>query len=361
MLSKPHVLGVDDNPRNLSILRKALGEEFRFTTASSGEEALEAASRNRPDVVLLDVMMPGLTGIETCRRLRARPDLSSTKILVVSAKSMTADRLEGYAAGADDYIAKPFEPAELLAKVRVYVRLKSIEEVDCLKSNLLTLLSHETRTPLTLILSPVSLLLGSGDLSDPQRELLKTVQEGARRLGALLDRVVFLSQLKLRAIPFQIAAADLGVIARDAAERAREQCDAADVRVTVEVYGSVRFRGDVEHMGQAVHALLHNAIRFSAAGGTVRVLVRTSDTHAVLTVSDSGPGIDPDLAPRIFQEFAAADIDHHKGGHGLSLATARLVAEQHGGTLGLEAEAGSEGATFRLELPVAAIPAATKS
>jgi signal transduction histidine kinase len=361
MSSKPRILGVDDNPRNLSILRKALGEEFHFTAASSGEEALEAANRNRPDVVLLDIMMPGLDGLETCRRLRARPDLSSTKILMVSAKGMTADRLEGYTAGADDYVVKPFEPAELLAKVRVYARLKSVEEVDHLKSNLLTLLSHETRTPLTLILSPVSLLLDSGDLSGPHRELLETVQEGARRLGALLDKVTFLSQLRLRAIPFRMAAADLGAIAREAADRARERSDAADVRVTVEVHGSVGIHGDVEHVGHAVDALLDNAIRFSTEGGTVRVTARTSDTHAVLTVSDSGPGIDPDVAPRIFQEFAAPDIDHHKSGHGLSLATARLIVEQHGGTLRLDPGTASNGATFRLELPVAAIPAPAKS
>jgi signal transduction histidine kinase len=279
---------------------------------------------------------------------------------MVSAKSLTADRLEGYAAGADDYVVKPFEPAELLAKVRVYVRLKSVEEVDRLKSNLLTLLSHETRTPLTLILSPVSLLLDSGDLSEPQRELLETVQEGGRRLGDLLDRVTFLSQLRLRAIPFRVAAADLGAIARDAAERAREQSDAADVRVTVEVHGTVGFQGDAEHVRRAVDALLHNAIRFSG-GGVVRVLVRTSDTNAVLTVSDSGPGIDPDLAPRIFQEFAAPDVDHHKSGHGLSLATARLIVEQNGGALRLESEPGSAGATFRIELPVASVLAPAKS
>ncbi len=358
---KPRVLGVDDNPRNLSILRKALGEEFQFTAAASGEEALQAVNRNRPDVVLLDIMMPGMDGYETCRRLRARPDLSSTKILMVSAKGMTADRLEGYAAGADDYVVKPFEPAELLAKIRVYVRLKSVEEVDHLKSNLLTLLSHETRTPLTLILSPVSLLLDSGNLSEPERDLLKTVQEGGRRLGALLDKVTFLSQLRLRAIPFQMAPTDLGSIARDAAERARGQSDAAGVRVTVEVHGAVGIHGDAEHVGQAVDALFHNAIRFSGEGGTVRVLARTSDTQAVLIVSDSGPGIDTDVAPRIFQEFAASDIDHHKNGHGLSLATARLIVEQHGGTLRLDPGTASPGATFRLELPVAPIPASAKS
>ena len=351
MSAKPRVLGVDDNPRNLNILRKALGEGFQFTAAASGEEALEVARRYRPDVVLLDIMMPGLDGYETCRRLRALPELSSAKILLVSAKGMTAERLEGYSAGADDYVVKPFEPAELLAKVRVYARLKSIEEVDHLKSNLLTLLSHETRTPLTLILSPVSLLLDSGDLSARQRELLAMVEEGARRMAALVDKVAFLSQLRQRAIPFQDAVADLGGIARDAAERVRARSVEAGVQVVVEIEGPAPIEGDAGHLGRAVDALLDNAIRFSPNGGIVRVRTVVSQTRAALTVSDSGPGVDPSVLPRLFEEFAIADIDHHKSGHGLSLATACLIVEQHGGTLRFDQEASPNGATFRLELP----------
>jgi two-component system sensor histidine kinase/response regulator len=358
MSSKPRVLGVDDNPRNLSILRKALGDEFQFTAAATGEEALEAAHRNRPDVILLDIMMPGLDGYETCRRLRARPELSSTKILMVSAKGMTSERLEGYSAGANDYIVKPFEPAELLAKVRVYVRLKSVEEVDNLKSNLLTLLSHETRTPLTLILSPLSLLLDSGEISARQRELLRMVEEGARRLGVLLDKVAFLSQLRLKEIPFQTATADLGRIAEEAAERARARSIEAGVIVAVEVECPAPIEVDAEHLGWVVDALLDNAIRFSPGGGMVRVRAGVSESHAVLTVSDSGPGVDPRVFPQLFEEFAVADIDHHKGGHGLSLATARLIVEQHGGALRLGERADPNGATFRLELPFTLAPAA---
>jgi two-component system sensor histidine kinase/response regulator len=353
MSTKPRVLGVDDTPRNLNILRKTLGEEFQFFPAASGEEALEAAHRNPPDIILLDIMMPGLDGYETCRRLRARPELSSVKILMVSARGTTADRLEGYSAGADDYVVKPFEPPELLAKVRVYVRLKSVEEVDHLKSSLLTLLGHETRTPLTLILGPVSLLLDHGNLSERQHELLGMVNEGARRLGVLFDRVAFLSQLRLRAIPFQMAEGDLRAIAEDAAERARARSVEAGVRVTVEAGGSAPVHADVEHLGRAVDALLDNAIRLSPSGGTVQIRAQRSGARVALTVSDSGPGIDPDIMAGIFEGFAVADIDHHKSGHGLSLATARLVVEQHGGTLRLDTEAAPKGGTFRIELPCA--------
>jgi signal transduction histidine kinase len=106
-----------------------------------------------------------------------------------------------------------------------------------------------------------------------------------------------------------------------------------------------------------VDALLDNAIRFSRTGGTVHVRAESSKACSVLTIADSGHGIDPTVLPRLFEEFAIADIDHHQSGHGLSLATARLIVEQHGGTLRLVPPEDSTGATFRLELPSAAVPA----
>ena len=361
MSSKPRVLGVDDNQRNLSILRRTLGGEFQFDTASSGDEALEEAQRLRPDIILLDIMMPGLDGYETCRRLRALPSLSSAKILMVSAKSMTAERLEGYAAGADDFIMKPFEPAELLAKVRVYHRLKSVEEVNLLKSNLLSLLGHETRTPLTMILSPLALLVEGGGLSDRQRELISVVDAGARRLTALVEKVAFLSQLKMGEIPFQSTVVDLGAIARDAAERVRGTAAEADVRLTLEAECPAPVRGDPDHLRWVVEALLDNAIRLSPAGGVVHVSTRRSDSHYLLAVTDSGPGIAEEMFPQLFEEFAVRDVDHHSRGHGLSLATSRLIVEKHGGKITAETGARLGGATFRVDLPTATVPAAASA
>ncbi|HEX7078730.1 MAG TPA: ATP-binding protein, partial [Candidatus Eisenbacteria bacterium] len=251
----------------------------------------------------------------------------------------------------DDYIVKPFDPAELLAKVRVYLRLKSVEEVDRLKSNLLALLSHETRTPLTLILGPTSLLLDSADLPARHRDLVSVVDSGARRLVSLLDRVSFLSQLNMGEIAFRIGPEDLAAIARGAIGRAERSSAEAGVRVTLDGESPALVEGDAAHLGRVLDDLLDNAIRFSPSGGTVRVRIAASESGHRLTVSDSGPGVHPDLLPRLFQEFAVADVDHHTHGHGLGLATARLIAERHAGTLELEPDAASGGATFRLDLP----------
>ena len=121
MQRQSRILLVDDNPTNLAILAEMLGDEYRWEAATSGEEALEIAPDFQPDLILLDVMMPGINGYETCRRIRANPALRNVKIVMVSAKALVSERLEGYDAGADDYLTKPFDEEELLAKVRVYL------------------------------------------------------------------------------------------------------------------------------------------------------------------------------------------------------------------------------------------------
>lgn len=112
------ILVVDDNDTNLLIVTEILGDEFELRTATSGREALEVAAEFCPDVVLLDVMMPGLDGYATCRLLRAQDEGVGTRIVMVSAKAMPSERQTGFDAGADDYLTKPFDDAELLAMIR---------------------------------------------------------------------------------------------------------------------------------------------------------------------------------------------------------------------------------------------------
>jgi two-component system sensor histidine kinase/response regulator len=349
----PLVLGVDDSPRNIAILRRSLGREFDFVSASSGEEALEIVAQQRPDLVLLDIMMDGIDGYETCRRMRAMPRLASTKIIMVSAKAQTSERLEGYDAGADDYVTKPFDPDELLAKVRVYVRLKTLEEVDGLKSELLNLLGHETRTPLTAILGPLPFLLEAGNLTGEQLSLLHMMESGARRLYSLLDKIAFLCQLRAQAVPLELGTRDLAEAARAAAGRAAQPADAAGVEVRVACEGPLTANADATHIGWVLDALLANAIQVSPRGGIVTMSLDGDDRFVCAEIADQGPGVPPDLRAKLFEPFVVGDVHHHKEGHGLSLAIAHRIVDLHGGTLDL-VERDGPGACFRVQLPAAA-------
>ena len=150
MQEQKKILIVDDDLNNIAIMTEILGNKYILKTAVAGEEALEIAPDFLPDVVLLDIMMPGMGGYEVCRLLREHSTLRYTKIIMVSAKAMVHERLNGYEAGADDYVTKPFDEDELLAKVRVYTRLKHVEELNKLRSEFTSTVTHEMRTPLTI-------------------------------------------------------------------------------------------------------------------------------------------------------------------------------------------------------------------
>lgn len=158
------ILIVDDNPINLEVLEERL-EGYHLAMAESGEEALKLVPTFQPDLILLDIMMDGMDGYQVCRELRKNPAYKQIKIIMVSAKALLSERMEGYKVGADDYVTKPFDGHELLAKVKVYLRLKSVEEIDQIKSDLLKLLLHETNTPLNTIIAPAEMLKENENLS----------------------------------------------------------------------------------------------------------------------------------------------------------------------------------------------------
>lgn len=212
MSPKGKILIVDDNSTNIEILEEYLEVDYELAIATSGEEALQKAPAFQPALILLDIMMPGIDGYEVCRRIRAHPQLRQAKIIMVSAKAMLTERLEGYAAGADDYITKPFDEEELLAKVRVYLRLKAAEASDQLKGGLLALLGHKACTPLTGIISPVEMLLENEDMDlENQRALLKLAYNSAKKLQSLFEKALLLSEIKVGKTPLRLESTDLFV------------------------------------------------------------------------------------------------------------------------------------------------------
>jgi signal transduction histidine kinase len=351
MQKKHKILIVDDNATNIAILEEVLAEEYYLRAAKSGDEALEILKSFRPDMVLLDIMMPGIDGYETCRRIRSNPTLDYIKVIMVSAKAMVEERLKGYEAGADDYLTKPFEEEELLAKVRVYLRLKSIEEIDQLKSNLLTLLSHETRTPLNGILQPLEMLVSDQTVDAAMQKMcLDLVARNAEQLHRLFEKVLKLCAMKAGKWDFKFEPTDLSEIIAKATAEVAALASKHEVQIDHQLE-QASAAIDAKELKYVVTALLDNAIRFSPRGGRVIVGVSADAELLSVNVSDQGSGIEPSLIEHVFEEFNDADIIHHTEGQRLSLAIAQQVAIAHDGRINVISQKGS-GTTFTVELPL---------
>ncbi len=345
------ILLVDDHPDNLEILEDVLGDDYETATAASGEEALILAETFRPALILLDIMMPGIDGYETCRRLRATPSLRHTKIMMVSAKAMVTERLQGYEAGADDYMTKPFDLEELREKVQVYLRLRSLEELNSLKSYVLALLSHETATPLNGLLGPIQILREEPDMELVERmQLLDVVYDSAMRLHTLYNKVCKLSAMRAGQWQFVQESVEAKEIIEIALNTAAPQADKRQIEVKWIDETDITIEADILQMQEAIIALLDNAIQVSPAAGCITIRTWQEANQLRISVHDQGPGIDPNYLPHIFEPFVNPDIVHHASGQGISLAVVYAILKAHNGTLEVESSP-ETGTTFTLSIP----------
>jgi len=349
MTGPRRILIVDDDRGIHRLLQRAVGEGCSLACADSGERALELVREFRPDLILLDIGLPGIDGYEVCRRVRADERFGLIKIVLVSGKGSVEERMRGYGAGADDYIVKPFESEELRAKVDVFLRLKRSEEVDRIKSDLLALFEHETKTPIAGILGLADILKQDASLSSEQRMCAELIHENGLQLLDFVRKTTLLCALKSGAGP-QRSGDEMGMRLRRIAEAFGPEAERKRVRLALEVVGETEMYADWDMIDEVLGYLVDNAIKFSPEGAEVRLRAVGIEDRCVVQVLDRGAGVEPEWRDKIFDEFAIRDVMHHGKGQGLSLAITRHVAELHGGSVRVD-DAPDGGAAFTLELP----------
>jgi two-component system, sensor histidine kinase and response regulator len=351
MMEKRRILAVDDNAANLDLIEEILYDKYIVRTACDGAQALRLAAEFQPEIILLDIMMPGMNGYEVCRLIKSEPLLRGAKVILVSAKAMTSERLAGYEAGADDYIVKPFDEQELLAKLRVYLQLKQVEEIDRVKSEVMTLLNHETRTPLNAIIAPLQLMTGEVKPSDAdQQELMAIALQSAERLAELLEKALLYSSLRSGHKSLNCEECELGDVVRESLDTLSVRLAGKQIVFTANVRTGVEASVDRSLVKRAIFSLLDNAIKHTPQGGTIGLEVCRNENMAIIRISNSGAGVDQQVLPHIFDAFHTNDIKHHSEGQRLSLALVRQIALEHGGNIEVESVPG-EGAKFTLTLP----------
>ncbi|MHB8420587.1 MAG: hybrid sensor histidine kinase/response regulator [Myxococcales bacterium] len=340
------ILVVDDDPR----LRTMLAEQLELAglaslQAADAEAALALAARPEVALVLLDVMMPGVSGLELLGTLRGRPGTARLPVILLTARSQVGDKLEGLELGADDYVTKPFDSAELLARVRVQLRLRrlraQVEERNAELVRFAAAVAHEVRAPLHEL--SLQLDAAAAEAADrPAALAALTRAEGAlRRTAEVLD--AHLEVARAGQVPEPREPVDLGEALRDAAEQVRVSQGLPGFEPRVEG-PPLQAAGNATLLRELLRNLLENAVRHAGPVARVAVAFHAAEGALEVVVEDDGPGVPAGLLPNLFEPFRSGG-----SGSGLGLAIARRIARGHGGDLVYEPAA--PGARFRLTLP----------
>ncbi|BAY35151.1 multi-sensor signal transduction histidine kinase (plasmid) [Nostoc carneum NIES-2107] len=354
----PHVLIVDDNADMRDYLTSILSEYVEVEAVADGAAAIAAVNQRVPDLVLSDVMMPGLDGFELLQALRADARTKEVPIILLSARAGEESVIEGLQAGADDYLIKPFSATELVTRVNAYLQmaqlrseaLRSERTINRRKDEILSTVSHELNTPLVAILGWTRLLRSSPPSSAMLWKALESIERNATLQAKLVQDLLDISRITAGKIHLNLEPVALqGVI--DQAIATVRQCETKDIHLDCQLAAAPTIvQGDPERLQQIILNLLTNAVKFTPTGGRIAVSLQTDENQADIIVSDTGCGIDSDFLPYIFDTFRQAD--GVKKGLGLGLAIARSLVELHGGTIHAQSPGVGQGATFIVKLPL---------
>jgi len=327
------ILVIDDEIINIHLYSDILSQtNYELETALNGEEALKKLQYFFPDLILMDVMMPGMTGYEVCRKVRNMPRHRFTKIIMISACTDLDERLQGYQAGADDYMTKPIEKEEFLAKINVFIKLKKSEELDQLKSDLLTLFSHETKTPLNAIFGFSGLLKDSPNLTNSEKQYVENMIKAGHHLLTFVDKTILLCELK-KDYTLEKSNQYLDDNLDEILMHYQEKLMKKNVTIKHISSGKTQLQADWTLLYKMFDYLIENAVKYSPENETVTITIQKIDQTCQVQVIDKGKGIPENDLQFIFDPFAIKNIQNHQAGQGLSLSICRHIMMHHGGTI----------------------------
>ncbi len=372
-LPMPRILHIEDDPANRLLVRKLLQNAgFEVVEAADGLEGVRLACAQRPDLVLVDLNIPGLDGFEVTLRLRGEASLAGVPIVAITAEG---DRETSLAVGCDGFLQKPIDARSFAPLISRYLkgarevapaaansqRLRQqsqrivghleekvaelsranarLRELDAARTEFYRNISHELATPMTPIVGYVKLLMDEelGPLDKPQQKALRAVDECVRRLRAIIDNLLDVTGLETGRMRFSHKDYDFLDTTRRSIAAVADRLAESKVQLVEDLpRGPLSAWGDADRLQRAIIHLLENAAKFTPSGGAVGVRVaRLPSGHYEVCVADSGPGVPPERVHRIFDPFYQVDgsVTREHGGVGVGLAIARRTARGLGGDL----------------------------
>jgi two-component system sensor histidine kinase/response regulator len=340
----------DDLEMRDQIAATLLGAYYETHTAIDGRDGVNKALHTPPDLIVCDMMMPNMNGQEVLTELRAHPETAAVPFIFLTAVDERSRVRESMNLGADDYLFKPFLPNDLLTAVstrlkqRQRVMESAEQQLEGLKLRLARMITHELRTPLSLIVSTLGVLSMDGvNLSpDEMGDMIGTMTNGASRLSHCIEQMVFVTYLTTNTFtPQAVAEHGLPVSTTELIGGAIKMANQFTVRpasnVSVkwaETSDDLLVRCEPGALKQALAEIISNAMTFSPADGTVRILCKQDGNDARITVTDSGPGIPEGQLKEALSWFGQVNREfYEQQGMGLGLPLANQLVALHGGTM----------------------------
>lgn len=361
--ARPTILVVDDDATNRALIRAYLADDGRVVEAASGPEALQLLRAEPIDLLLVDVMMPGMSGYELCREVKSKASGDVLlPVLMLTALTEQESRNAGLEAGADDYLNKPVNRHELRLRVAAFLKLRGqdrlirrqveeLRQLDALKDDLVSLMVHDMRSPLAAVLAELDML--RSDIPDGElRAGAASAHAAAGRLREIVDDILQVRLLEEGKLNLDLQSCPISDIVKEAVAGVEPVAVERGVSVSLMSNGGPPLSVDRKLVRRAVENILANAIKYSPRRASVEVLTRAAEGGIEVAVADRGPGIPDALKSKLFEKFGSVEMARGEGrrGYGLGLYLVRLVASAHGGrALAQNREGG--GSIFGLWLP----------
>ncbi len=359
---KPLILVVEDIHESLFSVCNILQEEgYGLAVAENGRQALEMVPEARPDLILLDIKMPGINGYEVCEQLKKNPKTKDIPIIFLTQSSGTAEIVKGFAIGAVDYITKPFKKEELLSRVKTHLDLKfareELKELNATKDKFFSIIAHDLRNPLQCLILYADSLHTDYDLldDDKRKDYIHKFYNNTNLIVALLENLLEWSQSQQGIIESHPKKINLHALAVENIDLLKDNAKKKNITISSQIKPKTFAFADKNMIRTVIRNLLSNAVKFTNPGGKVEISTSISaDGNSVdITISDNGVGINAEDIETIFR----IDVKKKKNkgtanekGTGLGLILCKEFVEKNNGTIRVTSEPG-KGSRFTFTLP----------
>lgn len=361
-MERSTVLLIDDSPQDIALESEILRSEHRVLSATDTESALQLLREGaRPDLVVLDIMMPGTDGLGFCRRLRDEPSTTSVPVIFVTARSTVEDQEAGFAAGGVDYVAKPVDPPLLRARVRTHIELKrarerlerqneALRDAARLREEVEHINRHDLKNPLMVVMNVPGLLKRQVNITDDQKRWLEMIEDAARKMLDMINRSIDLFKMERGVYALRPVAVDALAVTRRIVSAQRASNDTVRIDMVLDgrpVRDSDRFMiwGEELLLYSMLANLLKNAVEASPEGGAVSLSFRDNGA-AGIEIHNQG-AVPSEIRGHFFEKFATSG---KKGGTGLGAYSAKLITRTLQGTISFASSVES-GTTITVTLP----------